>query len=132
MPGGLCCCDGWELFHSFTTCEGLCSLGGLHLRAGRNHACSLFLVVTAGVHTGAVADGRTGLFPQNKPIQAMLGQRSGSAGLRSTGMAAGQWHQLCRSPEEQRADPQPCLRHDGTRLTLSRVTCVIYCILGSC
>lgn len=48
------------------------------------------------------------------------------AGVRSTGVAAGQCHQICQSPEEQWADPQPCLRYDGTKLTLSRVMCAIY------
>lgn len=81
MPGGLSCCDGWELFPSFAPSEALCSLRGLHLRAGRNGACSLFLLVPVRVQTGAMAHGRTGLFPWNKPIRAMPGQKSGCAGL---------------------------------------------------
>lgn len=86
------------------------------------------------VQTGAVADGRTGIFPQNKPILAMPGQKCGCAGL---AWGTQVWLQAsgirsAGSPEEQWANPQPCLRHDGTRLTLSRVMCAIYCIPGSC
>ena len=80
MPGGLSCCDGWELFHSFTVCEVLCSLKGLHLTAGRKDACSLVLVVTVGVQMGAPAGGRTGL-PGDEPNQAVSEEKAGCAGL---------------------------------------------------
>lgn len=73
--------DGSCSFLSFTTCEVVWSLKGLHLRARMNDACSLFLVAAVGVQTGAVADGKTGIFPLSKPIQAMPGQKCGCAGL---------------------------------------------------
>lgn len=73
--------DGSCSFPSFTTCEVVWSLKGLHLRARMNDACSLFLVAAVGVQTGAVADGKTGIFPLSKPIQAMPGQKCGCAGL---------------------------------------------------
>lgn len=98
-----------------------------------NDACSLFLVAAVGVQTGAVADGKTGIFPLSKPIQAMPGQKCGCEGWceehrRGYRSVASD----LRSSEEQWAEPQPCLKHGGTRLTLSRVMCGIYCIPGSC
>lgn len=97
--------DGSCSFPSFTTCEVVWSLKGLHLRAWMNDACSLFLVVAMRVQTGAVADGKTGIFPLNKSIQAMPGQKCGCAGLMWGAQA---WLQVrgIRSASPQRSSGQ--------------------------
>lgn len=81
--------------------------------------CSLFLVVTVGAQGGGLEYSlRTS---QSKPCQGRSVAVQGWSEEHRSG---------CRPvasdlslPRGAVADPQPCLRHDGARLTLSRVMC---------
>lgn len=81
------------------------------LTTGMRDAYFLFVVATVWVQMGAPMGVRMSL-PRDKPPHPMQGQSEEHRGWLEQA--------LCRSSEEQWADTQPCLSHEGWKLTLSR------------